>query len=914
MKGNKNIVFFFFFLVLFVFVFVLSAAVSRGQRTTAAVNVGIVADVGTTFSDMSLFCINMSLSDFYSSRPGFQTRLVVNVGDSKDDVIGAAAAALELIKNKEVKAILGPWTSMQAHFVIEIGRKSQVPIISFSATSPLLTSIRSPYFFRATYEDSSQVEAISEIIKLFGWREVVPVYVDNTFGEGIIPHLTDALQGINVRIPYRTVISPNATDDEIFRELYKMMTLPTRVFIVHMYPSLASRVFVKAKEIGLMKKGYTWILTTGVADVLSTLNRKVVRMMRGVLGVRTYIPRSKELERFRARWSKRFPITDLNIYGLWAYDAATALAMAVEEAGTPNSGFSKTTDARQNTSELKALGVSRYGPKLLQTLSRVQFKGLSGDFRFINGHLQPSVFEIVNVIGSGGKRVGFWTKEGGIVKKLEQKPGSTSSFLGPITWPGDTTFVPKGWEIPTNGRKLQIVVPKRTGFTELVKVKRDPITNAPEVTGFCIDFFEAVTRAMPYDVSYDLIPFETPDGKSAGDYNEMVRQVYLKKFDAAVGDTTILANRSLYVDFTLPYTKSGVGLIVPMKDRVKRSSVIFLTPLTWKLWVTSLSSFFAIGFVVWVLEHRVNPDFRGPANYQASTILWFTFSTMVFAPRERVFTFWSRVVVITWYFVVLVLTQSYTASLASVLMSQQLHPTETSMKNLLGKGEPVAYPQASFVYGKLKESGFSESNLKPFGSAEECEGLLRAGPRNGGVSAAFMEIPYMRLFLGQYCHKYKMVEQPFNVDGFGFVFPIGSPLVADVSRAILKVAESSKAAELERAWFKNKDESCPDPVTDPDPHPSESFRRLGLDSFWFLFAGAAFVCLVALSKFFVCFLMENQEILKQKDSRLRNLWNRFHKRDENSYIGGVEKCQCSSTLTWSRKPAENRRQIFPEIV
>ncbi|KAF2560404.1 hypothetical protein F2Q70_00014922 [Brassica cretica] len=47
------------------------------------------------------------------------------------------------------------------------------------------------------------------------------------------------------------------------------------------------------------------------------------------------------------------------------------------------------------------------------------------------------------------------------------------------------------------------------------------------------------------------------------------------------------------------------------------------------------------------------------------------------------------------------------------------------------------------------------------------------------------------------------------------VFPIGSPLVADVSRAILQVQESNKVTQLENAWFKKIDESCPDPFTNP---------------------------------------------------------------------------------------------------
>ena len=76
---------------------------------------------------------------------------------------------------------------MQANFVIDLGDKAHVPIISFLATSSSLTSLRSPYFFRVAQNDSSQVKAISAIIQAFGWREVVPIYIDNEYGQGIIP-------------------------------------------------------------------------------------------------------------------------------------------------------------------------------------------------------------------------------------------------------------------------------------------------------------------------------------------------------------------------------------------------------------------------------------------------------------------------------------------------------------------------------------------------------------------------------------------------------------------------------------------------------------------------------------------------------------------------------------------------------
>jgi len=86
----KNSKLFFRFLFLFFF-FCLES--SRGQDNgKTQVNIGVVSDVGTSYPDVAMLCINMSLADFYSSRPQFQTRLVVNVGDSKNDVVGAATA------------------------------------------------------------------------------------------------------------------------------------------------------------------------------------------------------------------------------------------------------------------------------------------------------------------------------------------------------------------------------------------------------------------------------------------------------------------------------------------------------------------------------------------------------------------------------------------------------------------------------------------------------------------------------------------------------------------------------------------------------------------------------------------------------------------------------------------------------
>ncbi|KAK8654939.1 hypothetical protein V6N13_107534 [Hibiscus sabdariffa] len=767
---------------------------------------------------------------------------------------------------------------MQANFVISLGNKSQVPIISFSATSPSLTSLQSSYFFRAAQSDLSQVKAISAIVESFGWQEVVPIYVDNQFGETLIPFLTAALQEHNTRVPYLSVIPELATDDRIAKELYKLMNMETRVFIVHAATTLGFRILAKAEEIGMLSGGYAWIMTDSMTSMWRSFDSLAIDSLQGVLGVRPYVPKSKQLENFVVRWKRNFQRdnpsisnAEMNVFGLWAYDATFALAMAVEKAGTANLSFNKPNiSSRSVLTGLETLGVSGNGPRLIQELSNITFEGLSGDFHFVNGQLEASVFEIVNINGNGERRVGFWTPQSGLVRDLYSTDTSANSNskpkLGPIIWPGDTNMVPKGWKIPTDGKKLKIGVPV-DGFIEFVQVIWDSNSNkAKSFQGYSIDIFEAVMAKMPYPVLFEFVPFATPDRKALGSYNDLVAQVYNKNYDAVVGDISIVANRSLIVDFTLPYTESGVSLLVPIRDKRKKNAWVFLEPLTSDLWVTSGCFFVFIGFVVWILEHRINTDFRGPPAHQVGTSFWFSFSTMMFAHREKVVSNSARFVVIIWCFVVLILTQSYTASLTSLLTVEQLQPTVTDLNELLKRRESVGLYNGSFVEGILLGLKFDKSQLKYYGSLEELHELFVKGNANGGITT---------------------VESRFKTDGFGFVspvsrlpiplsrpslisymtslplhvfmlqvFPKGSPLVADISRGILNVTQGDEMERIQNKWFKG-DGTC------PDVDPVVSSNTLGLESFWGLFLIAGVASISALLVFTAMFLYEQRHVLLQ---------------------------------------------------
>ncbi|CAL5385975.1 unnamed protein product [Camellia sinensis] len=791
-------------------------AQSTRSTTTVQVKVGVVLDMYNWVGKMGLKSIYMALSDFYLSHVHYKTRLDLYVRNSKDNVVGAAAAvqAVDLLKTDQVKAIIGPLTSMQANFLIHLGVQAHVPIISFSATSPSLSYLRSPYFFRAALNDSSQVQPITAIIQAFKWKEVVPIYTENEYGEGLIPFLTNTFQENEIRVLYKSIIHPLASDEEIVAELYKLMTMQTRVFIVHMTHSLSTRLFTKANEIGMMSEGYVWIITDGTTNSFNFFDPSIIiDSMQGVIGVQPHVPKSKKLEDFISRWKNKAhqekTSSDLNVFGLWAYDAATALAMAVEKVGALNLSISNI--AKNSTTDFESVGVSQNGIDLCLALSSApRFRGLSGDFSFVDGQIQSSAFEIVNMTENGPRGIGFWTPEQGIVKEFNFDAVNTScknystsrTNHKAIMWPGDTICMPKGWDVPTSGKVLRVGVLQRHYNSDFVRVKRDAITNKLSFDGYCIDVFKAVMEALPYSVPYEFIPF---DDKGA--------------YDALLGELSLGPQPTC--------NNSAQYILKPEQMELKDDNKIDTTTNSTEL----------------------SPEYN--------------------RTKEKIVSNLARFVMIIWCFVVLTLTQSYMASLTSMLTVHRLEPSITNVRQLINNGQSIGYPNASFVGDILKGMNFSKSQLKGYNTVH---GDLDAAFSNQSIVAAFDEIPYMKLFTRRHCSKYTMVAPTYKTGGFGFAFCKGSHLVCDVSTAILHVFEEGKMSEIEKKWLLS--DNCPDSSS------TASSSNLSVNSFRVLFLIVGVAASFALIIFMAMLAYEHRSFLMHLD--LKALWRKYILKHEDT--------------------------------
>lgn len=419
---------------------------------------------------------------------------------------------MDLIKNEQVQAIIGPQTSAEAEFVAYLGNRTHVPVLCSSATAPGLSPSQTPFFVRTGANDSFQAAPVAAALAAFGWHAVVVVYEDSPYGSGILPALAGAMQGISARIMDHTAVPSDADDDRIDAMLYRFKAMPTRVFVVHMNPFLAARFFRRAGNAGMMTEDYAWVATDGVGSVVDALSPDDISAMEGVVSLRPFVQMTERVSnfsaRFRARLRREYPSADIyphdpTVVMLWSYDTAWAIAAAAEAAGVSSPAF-QTPQQSTAVTDLDRLAVSATGATLLEAVRETTFHGLAGNFTLVDGQLQPPAYEFVNIVGKSSRAMGFWTPEAGITQTLGADVANKG--LKKILWPGDSTSAPRGWVVSPNGQKLRVAVPVKNGFKEFVDVGGESTTPG-HPTGYCIEVFDAVMSKMPYPVSYEYVPF-----------------------------------------------------------------------------------------------------------------------------------------------------------------------------------------------------------------------------------------------------------------------------------------------------------------------------------------------------------------------------------------------------------------------
>lgn len=445
-------------------------------------------------------------------------------------------AAFQLIE-KEVMTIIGPQSSAIAHMISFIANGLQVPLVSFAASDPTLSSFQFPYFVRMTQSDSYQMAALADIICSYGWKESVAIYVDDDYGRNGIAYLGDELANRQCKIHFKLPLAVDFNLSDLTRVLNDSKNLGPRVYIVHIYPDAKLRFFSLAQELNMMTENYVWLVTDWLSSTLESFsmqNQSSLRILDGVVGLRPYIPKSTKKSDFVSCWRKMqqkgLVHEELTTYGMYAYDTVWAVAHSIDnllrEGKNISFSFSNELHAiGQSSSQLNNLKVFEGGERLLKILTDINFTGITGKVLFDGDrNLIGSGYEVINIAQGEIHPVGYWSNFSALsvspVQALKRKTQACSDRkLGHITWPGGQTSRPRGWVLANAERPYRIAVPRRTSFTEFVR----EVNHSHKIEGYCIDVFNAALHQLPYEIYFK---FEAVgDGHSNPHYDDLVKMV-----------------------------------------------------------------------------------------------------------------------------------------------------------------------------------------------------------------------------------------------------------------------------------------------------------------------------------------------------------------------------------------------------
>ncbi|EAY99745.1 hypothetical protein OsI_21730 [Oryza sativa Indica Group] len=801
--------------VTIILLLLLPAAVS-GAASGGGGCIGAMVDDTSRAGKEEKLAMEMAMEDFTVSGVDVGSPAVAVVlctMASNGDPVRAASAALSLINERGARALVGLHSWQEAAFVAEIGRQAMVPVLSFAAAAAPSTSRRWPFLVRVARGQHAQMRAVAAVVGSWQWRRVAVLYEDADYGggAGVFPHLADALRAVGSEVDRRVPVPASPSGDALRRSLGDLMGGQCRVFVVHTSAKVAVALFAEASRMGMMATGYVWIVTDAIAGAIDSLDAAAVSTMQGVIGVRNHISmdtnskntRDRLIARLRKRFRSQYPGDDgggdndktrgPHYPALLAYDTIVAVASAMRK--TNATAPTRATDpnpSSPDSGETIKIAVSSNGTELLREVKSVRFRGVSGEFGFVDGEFSPPVrFQLINVAAPRYHELGFWSPEHGFSKSAggcshrggdgggECEP--SMRFLGPVIWPGKPWDVPRGWAPPANGSPFTVAVPEKAAFPDFVKVTRHhgrggDDDDEPSFEGFSIDVFKAAVEHLPYNFHYKFVSFN-------GTYDSLMQHDYMKSYDILVGDTSISSGRYKFVEFSQPYTESGLVMVVPFSADTWDRSWIFLRPFSPAMWLLIAAVRLYNGVAIWLMERR------------------------------------------------------HTATTAAASGSRS------------AAGAVVGCTEGSVVGRYLEEVlMFPGHRVRRLAGDEEHRRALVSGE----VKAAFLRVSHAKLLLAKYCNELMTTGPVYHVAGLGFVFPKGSPLLADISQAILEVFENGTIQRLETAMLSAYNCTAAAAAAAMDGGAGDLYR-LGPENYWGLFLMTLFASTASLAAYGVFF-------------------------------------------------------------
>ncbi len=265
---------------------------------------------------------------------GNPVRLVT--GDTQLDSTAAIEEARRLIEIEGADAIVGPLASGITLAVSEaVTSPSRIPTISPSATSPQLSIADDDgYLFRSTISDAAQGVVLADLVGDEGFDNVGVIYINNPYGQGLAE--TFAANYTETA----TLVAIEDGQTSYLAELQRAAAEGAAGLVVVAYPQQAEVFLREAIENDIFTQ---FVFTDGTKseDLIDAIGAEYLNRMRGTAPVGG--PDTPGIVAWNDAYEAEYGELPSIPYVREAYDAAVALMLAVEAAGTTDGRIIRNT-------------------------------------------------------------------------------------------------------------------------------------------------------------------------------------------------------------------------------------------------------------------------------------------------------------------------------------------------------------------------------------------------------------------------------------------------------------------------------------------------------------------------------------------------------------------------------------------
>lgn len=308
---------------------------------------------------------------------------------------------------------------------------------------------------------------------------------------------------------------------------------------------------------------------------------------------------------------------------------------------------------------------------------------------------------------------------------------------------------------------------------------------AEKPAGFSVDLWESVAAANGWKFAYEHFP--TVD--------EGLRAVESGRCDVLVGNTSITSEREKRVEFSQPFYRAGLQIMVSERRSgagrvLGRLAEPQHLPVLGFVAVAVVLSTFAVAW----FERRHNPEFpkTGPAGLAEA--FYYVMGLVTGKSAYKGFPgVLGRLVLVAWMLASLFVVSYVTGVLASAM-------TVDGLRGHIAGPEDLPGHFVGLVAGTESEDYARERNLDyaAYPTIEAAVGDLV----KGRVQAVLGDAPVLQYF--DYMHPRVPVHEVgpvFQAVNYGFAVPVDSPLRGPINLALLHLAETGDFDLLGRNYF-----------------------------------------------------------------------------------------------------------------